>query len=627
MILRTLTLLLCLSATAAHAQLPQTLPPNSFVGRLGIGSGPGQAIPFSTLAALFASGRAIDVFLVIGDSNAVGQGSSASSPSPPAGTVFAYCADGTIVNVADPTCNAVTSAQNANTGSAWPAFGLTYYNATGKKVGLVLTGVSGSTQTAAADFGNGNWDSSGSLFTNASGALSAAMAAFTARGYQPTLRGIIVHLGANDALKINSSTITSGDYQTALTNMLARWRSTLSDPSLPIYYIQTGSNITGGVSDSGYSQVRVAQKTVTNSDPYTPLIFLNTFDFVTRGLMSSGAHPTQAGYNETGTITAANIVSGNSQKAFQRTNNYDLYWPHGNVAIGMPVANNLLSVNPNRYTAPKAADTESITHVSSLSPGIGASTFDGYGGLYALKLRSTGGTIETPTALPNASVIGSLLFYGYNGTAFPSASNAFFACASTELFTATANGTFCSIAVTPTGTTTKVTGFAVENDGGITLDRTVTGGSKGLGSLNAKAGVYDNGTRLVSSASVAGLMATAVTVNFNSAGDNAIAVPLPTGFTQLRGDSLIISSCSATAVGATYGLFTDVGGGGTALIAAGTNPTVSATTINTNNNMQFTGVTNNNTEAYTPVGGNLQFRVGTTTAASCKVTLHYRPIP
>lgn len=55
-ILRSLALLLCLAASAAHAQLPQTLPTNTVVGRLGIGSGPGQAIPFSTLSSRLLSG-------------------------------------------------------------------------------------------------------------------------------------------------------------------------------------------------------------------------------------------------------------------------------------------------------------------------------------------------------------------------------------------------------------------------------------------------------------------------------------------------------------------------------------------------------------------------------------------
>lgn len=51
-ILGALTLLLCLAATAAHAQLPTTLPAGTVVGRT-IGAGPGdpEAIPLSTIEA------------------------------------------------------------------------------------------------------------------------------------------------------------------------------------------------------------------------------------------------------------------------------------------------------------------------------------------------------------------------------------------------------------------------------------------------------------------------------------------------------------------------------------------------------------------------------------------------
>ena len=42
-------LLLCTSAAAQVPTLPQTLPPNTVMGRLGIGPGPAQAIPFNVL--------------------------------------------------------------------------------------------------------------------------------------------------------------------------------------------------------------------------------------------------------------------------------------------------------------------------------------------------------------------------------------------------------------------------------------------------------------------------------------------------------------------------------------------------------------------------------------------------
>ena len=42
-------------AVGALAQFPQVMPPNTVYGRSGIGTGPGQAIPFSALSALFGS--------------------------------------------------------------------------------------------------------------------------------------------------------------------------------------------------------------------------------------------------------------------------------------------------------------------------------------------------------------------------------------------------------------------------------------------------------------------------------------------------------------------------------------------------------------------------------------------
>lgn len=119
-----------------------------------------------------------------------------------------------------------------------------------------------------------------------------------------------------------------------------------------------------------------------------------------------------------------------------------------------------------------------------------------------------------------------------------------------------------------------------------------------------------------------------VSVNFGSAGDNTIPIILPTGFTQVRFFGFIISQCSASITGATFGVNTASGGGGTAIVTAGAVPTVANNTANTNNNFEFvTSGNNTNTEAYTPSGGNVYFRVGTTAAATCSVTALYDPIP
>lgn len=125
------------------------------------------------------------------------------------------------------------------------------------------------------------------------------------------------------------------------------------------------------------------------------------------------------------------------------------------------------------------------------------------------------------------------------------------------------------------------------------------------------------------------LMSVPATVNFAVAGDYAIAVPLPAGFTQFRADDIVISQCSVSLSGATFGLFTATGGGGAAIITAGATSNVTNNTANTNNNMQFgAGFINNiGTEAYTPVSGNVQFRVGSTAAGTCSVAFQYKPVP
>ena len=124
------------------------------------------------------------------------------------------------------------------------------------------------------------------------------------------------------------------------------------------------------------------------------------------------------------------------------------------------------------------------------------------------------------------------------------------------------------------------------------------------------------------------LISQPITVDFSVAGDISIAIKLPSGFTRIGFCSLQISNASADISAANFGLFTTTGGGGTALLPAGTTITVTASTDNTNNNFQSTNCTNIATETYTPIGATLQFRIGTTAASgrTAKVSLRYSPI-
>ena len=146
----------------------------------------------------------VDVFLIAGQSNAVGYpGSSAGSPIVPAGKVLQYY-NGSISDANDPVGNALN-------GSAWPAFGVVYYNATGHRIAFVPAAVGGSGQLATSDTGTGNWSPTGTLFTASTNKLDAAISALTNGGYTTTFKGVLWDQGENDAIKINGGMITVSD--------------------------------------------------------------------------------------------------------------------------------------------------------------------------------------------------------------------------------------------------------------------------------------------------------------------------------------------------------------------------------------------------------------------------------
>lgn len=102
------------------------------------------------------------------------------------------------------------------------------------------------------------------------------------------------------------------------------------------------------------------------------------------------------------------------------------------------------------------------------------------------------GTAASPTTLQAGDEIGGFNAWGYNGTAIvgPNASLRTYA---NQNWGVGSNGTYVDIATTPNGSTTLTQVARFENNGGITVPNTVTGGSEGAGTINA-GGLYVNGT-------------------------------------------------------------------------------------------------------------------------------------
>lgn len=255
-----------------------------------------------------SGGNEIDVFLIGGQSNAMGAGDSALSPK--VSNNVLQVVQGQIKVANDPVGALIGASSNiAVTGSAWPAFGNAYYNATGKKIAFVPSARDGSSQAAGAEYFLGTWDTTGVLFDSAVARINSSMATLSAVGYKPTFRGVLWCQGEADGKAINRGLITQSDYIAALKKMIGKFRNQLNYPKMPFYIFRTGTKT--DTLDAGYKLIRDAQQTIANIDTFnTKIVFYNAIDFPQRGLMSDVAHFIQAGYNEMGSLSAAAVVSG-----------------------------------------------------------------------------------------------------------------------------------------------------------------------------------------------------------------------------------------------------------------------------------------------------------------------------
>ncbi len=291
-------------ADASLTLADTALQPGDVVNNLTTG---GTAVPLSAEQGktLNVSLNEIDVFLIAGQSNAVGQGNSALSPVPTSGTVLQYH-NSTISNATDPV-------GTANTGSAWPQFGITYYQKTGRKVLFVPAAVGGTTLTAEAGAAHlpspvDTWDTTGTLFGAAVTKANSALTAATAAGYTPKFKGVLWSQGEYDADAIDNASITVSTYQTALINLVTRFATEFGKTRLLIF--QTGSRT---FDTTGFQQVRASQQYVAATVEDAYLVHWGAVDFVARGLMTDDVHYGQVALNEMGML-GANYVATPAQK-------------------------------------------------------------------------------------------------------------------------------------------------------------------------------------------------------------------------------------------------------------------------------------------------------------------------
>lgn len=132
--------------------------------------------------------------------------------------------------------------------------------------------------------------------------------------------------------------------------------------------------------------------------------------------------------------------------------------------------------------------TGSVLQIASANGTPTRIELDSFGSQSFFTTRCAGGTAAAPTALAAATQCGGYNMHGFDGTAWggPAASFRTFA---NQTWGVGAHGTYAEIGVTANGSASMVPSIRFEADGGITVPPSVSGGSKGAGTINVT-GLY-----------------------------------------------------------------------------------------------------------------------------------------
>jgi hypothetical protein len=241
------------------------------------------------------------LWLIAGQSNAVGQGDSTLSPKCEAGTAWEYeFTSDALRPLADPAGVAELNFDRAHSGSLAPAFASAMITRQQSSAVVIVSAARGGASChQKAELNNyGTWDTHGNLmlFDDAIKKVKAAEAKTAL-----TLSGILWLQGERDANAINDGKLTPGEYEIALTNLIARFRKALAS-DVPFYIVQTG--YFKDHPHEGFDAVRRAQQNVADKDKFTNIVYSETNLFEARDWMKDQIHYNQIGLNHIGAAVA-----------------------------------------------------------------------------------------------------------------------------------------------------------------------------------------------------------------------------------------------------------------------------------------------------------------------------------
>lgn len=242
--------------------------------------------------------KIVDVFLIIGQSNA-GANSENAAAAPDASKVALKYQDGALSPASEPIGTGAG-------GSAWSSLAVTHWQATGRMAAVVNMSRGSTSMLAAADTGTGNWSPTGKLYSASVDQYRAAIKALKAAEYTIGRQAIIDVQGETeaDALNLNVPPITAAQFKAAKQALKANYRADLGISAF--YFSRLGGPDTGMT--PGYREIQRQQEEIGK------IGFWGAESFIDRGLMQTGPntlHYKQAGLNEMGRLLDMCVVSGN----------------------------------------------------------------------------------------------------------------------------------------------------------------------------------------------------------------------------------------------------------------------------------------------------------------------------
>ncbi|MCV2452446.1 hypothetical protein [Acinetobacter johnsonii] len=230
--------------------------------------------------------------LIAGQSNATYFGGDAALSTPVPNNVC-YVWDNTanvLRELNDGSTTSIECKQSYGAGLA-----LEFYRQTGMGLIIVNSARGSTAQSALADSGWGNWDTTGALRQQAIDRVNACKTYLDTNGWCYQTGFMCWSQGERDGQAIGDGLMTVADYKTALITMIDFFKTSLG---LKIPFIMTTTAYYTGTGDNAATKgVRAAQMEVGHETDGTYIGFTGAVKFPSRGLMTDTVHYNQAGKN------------------------------------------------------------------------------------------------------------------------------------------------------------------------------------------------------------------------------------------------------------------------------------------------------------------------------------------